>query len=55
MHERDLAAALHWRYTQYSQFNDDSSMLLLSGVHQPSNSVNGEIAIYEVDREYFVS
>lgn len=52
MHERDMADALNWRYTQYSQFNDDGTMLLLSGVHQPSNNINGEIAIYLVDRKF---
>uniref|UniRef100_A0A914WGW1 F-box domain-containing protein n=1 Tax=Plectus sambesii TaxID=2011161 RepID=A0A914WGW1_9BILA len=51
MHERDLSSSLNWRYTQYSQFNGDSSLLLLSGVHKPANNTSGEIAIYSIDRE----
>jgi F-box and WD-40 domain protein 5 len=41
-----------WRYTQFSQFNADESLLLVSGVHPGENNTMGEIAIFSFNREY---
>ena len=36
----------NWSYTQFSQFNSDDSLLLVSGVFVgPHNSSSGEIAV----------
>ncbi|XP_055859282.1 F-box/WD repeat-containing protein 5 [Episyrphus balteatus] len=39
-----------WKYTQYSQFNQSDTLLMVSGVHfgQP-HSTSGEIAVFTVD------
>ncbi|KAM8933994.1 F-box/WD repeat-containing protein 5 [Pelodytes ibericus] len=40
----------HWSYTQFSQFNSDDSLLLVSGVFVgPHNSSAGEIAVFSLD------
>ncbi|XP_053551302.1 F-box/WD repeat-containing protein 5 [Bombina bombina] len=40
----------HWSYTQFSQFNSDNSLLLVSGVFVgPHNSSSGEIAVISLD------
>uniref|UniRef100_A0A1B0BQ21 F-box domain-containing protein n=1 Tax=Glossina palpalis gambiensis TaxID=67801 RepID=A0A1B0BQ21_9MUSC len=40
----------NWKYTQYSQFNQSDSLLLVSGVHFGSpHSTSGEIAVFTVD------
>ncbi|XP_077140697.1 F-box/WD repeat-containing protein 5 [Ranitomeya variabilis] len=40
----------HWNYTQYSQFNSDDTLLLVSGVFVgPHNSCAGEIAVISLD------
>lgn len=40
----------NWKYTQYSQFNQSDTLLLVSGVHFGSpNSTSGEIAVFTVD------
>ncbi|MEE6504861.1 hypothetical protein FKM82_005362 [Ascaphus truei] len=40
----------HWSYTQFSQFNPDDSLLLVSGVFVgPHNSSSGEIAVISLD------
>uniref|UniRef100_A0A8C5QQF8 F-box and WD repeat domain containing 5 n=1 Tax=Leptobrachium leishanense TaxID=445787 RepID=A0A8C5QQF8_9ANUR len=40
----------HWSYTQFSQFNADDSLLLVSGVFVgPHNSSAGEIAVFSLD------
>ncbi|XP_011204891.1 F-box/WD repeat-containing protein 5 isoform X1 [Bactrocera dorsalis] len=39
-----------WKYTQYSQFNQSDTLLLVSGVHFGSPiSTSGEIAVFTVD------
>ncbi|XP_053958000.1 F-box/WD repeat-containing protein 5 isoform X1 [Anastrepha ludens] len=39
-----------WKYTQYSQFNQSDTLLLVSGVHFGSpHSTSGEIAVFTVD------
>lgn len=38
-----------WKYTQYSQFNQSDTLLLVSGVHFGSpHSTSGEIAVFTV-------
>ncbi|KAM3910637.1 F-box/WD repeat-containing protein 5 isoform 1-T2 [Leptodactylus fuscus] len=40
----------HWNYTQFSQFNSDDTLLLVSGVFVgPHNSCAGEIAVFSLD------
>ncbi|CAK9304756.1 unnamed protein product, partial [Gordionus sp. m RMFG-2023] len=38
----------NWKYTQYSCFNADDTLLLVSGVHFGSHSTSGEIAVFNV-------
>nr|CAI5842867.1 unnamed protein product [Callosobruchus analis] len=39
-----------WKYTQYSQFNESDTLLLVSGVHfGTTNSTSGEIAVFNLD------
>ena len=47
-HARDMRI-FSWKYTQFSEFNADDSLLLVSGVHFGNNSVTGEIAVFTVD------
>lgn len=38
-----------WKYTQYSQFNESDSLLLVSGVHFGTpHSTSGEIAVFSI-------
>lgn len=38
-----------WEYTQYSQFNESDTLLLISGVHFGTpNSSSGEIAVFSL-------
>ncbi|KAJ8934935.1 hypothetical protein NQ314_013094 [Rhamnusium bicolor] len=40
-----------WKYTQYSQFNESDTLLLVSGVHfGTTHSTSGEIAVFNLDR-----
>uniref|UniRef100_A0ABM5F6L7 F-box/WD repeat-containing protein 5 isoform X2 n=1 Tax=Pogona vitticeps TaxID=103695 RepID=A0ABM5F6L7_9SAUR len=40
----------NWSYTQFSQFNADDSLLLVSGVFMgPSTSLSGEIAVFSLE------
>ncbi|CAH1785488.1 unnamed protein product [Owenia fusiformis] len=39
---------LTWKYTQFSQFNESDTLLLVSGVHFGSNSTSGEIAVFSL-------
>jgi len=41
-----------WKYTQFSQFNAEDSLLLVSGVHTGEFTTKGEIAIFSLHREY---
>nr|CAJ82740.1 F-box and WD-40 domain protein 5 [Xenopus tropicalis] len=46
----------HWSYTQFSQFNSDDSLLLVSGVFVgPHNSSAGEIAVFSLDNFLLLS
>ena len=38
-----------WKYTQFSQFNEDDTLLLVSGVHFGSSSTSGEIAVFNLE------
>lgn len=41
----------NWSYTQFSQFNSDDSLLLVSGVFVgPHNSSSGEIAVISMGK-----
>jgi F-box and WD-40 domain protein 5 len=41
--------SLSWKYTQYSQFNQSDTLLLVSGVHFGTpHSTSGEIAVFSV-------
>lgn len=45
-----------WRYTQFSQFNESDTLLLVSGVHFGSpHSTSGEIAVFTVTGKYLCS
>lgn len=38
-----------WKYTQYSQFNESDTLLLVSGVHFGTTySTSGEIAVFNL-------
>ncbi|XP_066142141.1 F-box/WD repeat-containing protein 5 [Euwallacea fornicatus] len=42
-----------WKYTQYSQFNETDTLLLVSGVHfGTTHSTSGEIAVFNLDGFY---
>ncbi|KAM9326462.1 F-box/WD repeat-containing protein 5 [Gastrophryne carolinensis] len=46
----------HWSYTQFSQFNYDDTLLLVSGVFVgPHNSSAGEIAVFSLDGFHLLS
>ena len=40
-----------WQYTQFAQFNECDSKLLVSGVHPGDNGTMGEIAVFSIRRE----
>lgn len=45
-----------WKYTQYSQFNQSDTLLLVSGVHFGSpHSTSGEIAVFSVTGMFWSS
>lgn len=41
-----------WKYTQFSQFNESDTLLLVSGVHFGSNSTSGEIAVFSLQGNF---
>ncbi len=41
-----------WKYTQFSQFNETDTLLLVSGVHFGSQSTSGEIAVFSLVSKY---
>ncbi|XP_058057938.1 F-box/WD repeat-containing protein 5 isoform X2 [Anopheles bellator] len=44
---------LNWKYTQYSQFNQSDTLLLVSGVHFGSpHSTSGEIAVFTMQNGF---
>ncbi|KAH8032802.1 hypothetical protein HPB51_001937 [Rhipicephalus microplus] len=44
---------LSWNYTQFSQFNESDTLLLVSGVHFGTHTASGEIAVFNL-KEGFV-
>ncbi|OCT65212.1 hypothetical protein XELAEV_18041451mg [Xenopus laevis] len=55
LHSADMKPH-HWSYTQFSQFNSDDSLLLVSGVFVgPHNSSAGEIAVFSLDNFLLLS
>lgn len=50
LHSADMRP-YNWSYTQFSQFNQDDSLLLASGVFLgPHNSSSGEIAVISLGK-----
>lgn len=45
---RQNMASFSWKYTQFSEFNSDDSLLLVSGVLIGEHTVAGEIAVFSV-------
>ncbi|XP_013420359.1 F-box/WD repeat-containing protein 5 [Lingula anatina] len=43
---------LTWKYTQFSEFNENDTLLLVSGVHFGSHSTSGEIAVFSLQDEF---
>lgn len=44
-----------WKYTQYSQFNQSDTLLLVSGVHFGTpNSTSGEIAVFSLQGNLYI-
>lgn len=41
-----------WNYTQYSQFNENDSLLLVSGVHFGAHTASGEIAVFNINDNF---
>ncbi|XP_077005100.1 F-box/WD repeat-containing protein 5 isoform X2 [Tamandua tetradactyla] len=55
LHSADMRP-YNWSYTQFSQFNPDDSLLLVSGVFLgPHNSSSGEIAVINLDNFVLLS
>ncbi|CAG2118281.1 unnamed protein product [Medioppia subpectinata] len=42
-----------WNYTQYSQFNEADTLLLVSGVHFGVHTASGEIAVFNLESDDF--
>ncbi len=38
----------NWKYTQFTQFNETDTLLLVSGVFFGEQSTSGEIAVYSM-------
>lgn len=39
-----------WKYTQYAEFNESDTLLLVSGVHFGKNEdTSGEIAVFSIE------
>ncbi len=41
-----------WKNTQFSQFNESDTLLLVSGVHFGNHSNTGEIAVFNLEVIY---
>ncbi|XP_054711080.1 F-box/WD repeat-containing protein 5-like [Uloborus diversus] len=41
-----------WNYTQYSQFNETDTLLLVSGVHFGAHTASGEIAVFNLQGNF---
>lgn len=50
LYSRDMKE-FNWKYTQFSQFNESDTLLLVSGVH-PSRSTLGEIAVFNLEEDF---
>lgn len=42
----------HWNYTQFSQFNNSDTLLLVSGVHFGAHTASGEIAVFNLQSSF---
>lgn len=51
LYDEDLSDMFHWKYTQFSQFNSDNTLIMVSGVHVGPNSTSGEIAVFALKRK----
>lgn len=43
-----------WKNTQYSQFNESDTLLLVSGVHFGNHSNTGEIAVFNLEDDFVI-
>ncbi|XP_067139924.1 F-box/WD repeat-containing protein 5 [Centruroides vittatus] len=41
-----------WDYTQFSQFNESDTLLLVSGVHFGMHTASGEIAVFNIQEDF---
>lgn len=41
-----------WNYTQFSQFNESDTLLLVSGVHFGAHTASGEIAVFNLQGSF---
>lgn len=48
LHDKDMTYPFHWQYTQFSQFNSDDSLILVSGALSKSNTSSGEIIVFAI-------
>lgn len=39
----------NWNYTQFSQYNESDTLLLVSGVHSGLRTTMGEIAVFTLE------
>lgn len=52
-YSRDMKS-FSWKYTQFSQFNESDTLLLVSGVHFGTpHSTSGEIAVFNLEGNNF--
>lgn len=45
---------LSWNYTQFSQFNESDTLLLVSGVHFGTHTASGEIAVFNLKENFIL-
>ncbi|XP_015920687.2 F-box/WD repeat-containing protein 5 [Parasteatoda tepidariorum] len=50
-HSTDMKS-FSWNYTQFSQFNETDTLLLVSGVHFGAHTASGEIAVFNLQRNF---
>lgn len=50
-HSTDMKS-FSWNYTQFSQFNESDTLLLVSGVHFGAHTASGEIAVFNLQGNF---
>lgn len=53
LHTRNMRD-LSWNYTQFSQFNESDTLLLVSGVHFGTHTASGEIAVFNLKEGFML-